>query len=259
MTFTGYLQHYTAMPDMAVFLLLTTGLVLLMHWILYMVARKRSKRYVESDRGLFIRDELLWLGEQYYEMIFSASSILMFTGIYFLITFNYFNLSWSTLEFWNKYRDFLLLLLLLSSMIFTSFLDRIFVPTRHIGDDERAGLRMAALVYMFIIFAYIKFIYEDDNYDTIILYFLVMMAGRFIYFDSSWNDFMQVLRNLGKTLPIMAMALVGTAVVALYGFGTGYLLKSNGVVVSLWISHLYMIVEIIVISWIVRGRLRRVH
>ena len=101
---------------------------------------------------------------------------------------------------------------------------------------------------MLIIFAYIKFIYLDDNYDAILIYFITMVIGRFVYFDASFRDFCQSMKELIDQLPILLLVLLSTALLALYGFKSGYLLASNGVVVSMFLAHFFVIFEIFLIT-----------
>ncbi|MGN1022500.1 MAG: hypothetical protein ACI4OJ_03305, partial [Lachnospiraceae bacterium] len=107
-----------------------------------------------------------------------------------------------------------------------------------------ASLRLVSMLYMFVIFLYIKFIYVDDNYDSIIVYFIGMMIGRFVFFGASLKEFLDAIAHAMRDLGMLALALLLTAFMAWYGFGTGYLLRINGVVVSLLIAHLYLIVAL---------------
>ena len=107
---------------------------------------------------------------------------------------------------------------------------------------------MAGMLYMLIIFAYIKFIYLDDNYDAILFYFITMIIGRFVYFDASFKDFCISMKELVSQLPILLLVLLSTALLALYGFKSGYLLISNGVVVSMFLAHFFVIFEIFLIT-----------
>ena len=100
---------------------------------------------------------------------------------------------------------------------------------------------------MLFIFAYIKFIYKNDNYDSIIVYFLIMVVGRFIYFDASFKDFLETMKKAILQIPVMVIGLLYTAIMCYFGFKWGYLLKSNGVLVSTFFAHLYMIVAIFII------------
>ncbi len=248
MTIQDYLHHYFTMPGIVFFFLVSLGVVVLIHFILYAAAKHTAGLYVEEDAPYVLRDEMLGLMEKYYELVFSATSMLFFVGIYFLIDFNYFGLGWNEFEFWNKYSDYILLAMIVISVALISLMDRLIIPLRRLKKGEKASLRMAAMVYMTVIFFYIKFIYLDNNYDSIIAYFITLIIGRFVYFDATLEDFGSAMKDLAGTLPILGLVLLSTGLLALYGFRTGYLLRANGVVVSLFIAHLFMIIEIFVIA-----------
>jgi len=239
MTFQEYLEHYTKMPGLLWMILFTVALTAIVHLFIAL--------YSKAKKGTFVGR-----CERYYEMIISSTSMLLFIGIYFLVDHKYFNVSNEFYAFWDKYDDFLLLLALMISIALMNILDWMFVPLRKIEKDEKASLRMMAMIYMLVIFAYIKVIYENDNYDAIIVYFLLMVIGRFTYFDATFKDFLKSMQLLFKQFPVLILALLTSAALAFYGFKTEYLLKSNGVVLSLCIAHFFVLVEISIVNLFIK-------
>ena len=248
MLLPDYIRHYLSLPGLLFFLLISLAVVILIHTILLAAARKKAFCYRKSDRAFAMTDLFNRYTERYYEMMLSATSTLLFTGIFFLIDFDYFSVSTRTWAFWEHYRDFILLAFIIISIILISIVDHFFIPLRIIEKEEKSTLRMAGMLYMLIIFAYIKFIYLDDNYDAILIYFITMVIGRFVYFDASFRDFCQSMKELIDQLPILLLVLLSTALLALYGFKSGYLLASNGVVVSMFLAHFFVIFEIFLIT-----------
>ena len=181
--------------------------------------------------------------------------MLFFIGVYFLVDHKYFNVPSEFYEIWNKYDDFLLLLALFIAIFMINFVDTIVIPLKLLYRNEKATLRMMAMIYMLLIFAYIKFIYQNDNYDEIIVYFMIMVIGRFVYFDASFMDFLKSMKNLFLELPTLLLSLATTAIMAWYGFSTEYLLKSNGVVLSLWIAHIFLVMEICIIFALIKKKI----
>lgn len=244
MTLRDYIFHYFNISDCILFFAVSLCMVLGIHYILLGFAKrsaKKARRIERADTLLYHYHSSL---EKYYELMFSASSILFFTGIYFLLDYDYFSLPGRAWTIWSEYGDFILLGFIVISIIFNSIIDHVFIPLRVIKKNERSTLRMAGMVYMLIIFAYIKFIDLNDNYDRILFYFLTMIIGRFVYFDASFEDFAAAMKDLKNTFSTLLLVLLSTAILAAYGFGSGYLLRSNGVVVSVFIAHFYVIVEI---------------
>ncbi len=243
-----YIIHYLSMPGLAYFIAISTCLVVLIHVVLIISARAMSLGGTKGDPLSSYSYHFLEMREHYYELTFSAASILFFVGIYFSISFGIIQLPPKMMEFWMEYEDFILLGFILVSIIINNILDSLLVPLEVIEEDTTINLRLAGMIYMFIIFAYIKFIYKDNNYDTIITYFVTLIIGRFVYFDASVGGFIESMKGLIETLPMLILELVATAILAAYGFGTGYLLKENGVVVSLTFAHLFVIAEIFILD-----------
>lgn len=248
MSLSDYILHYLSIPGVFFFLLVSLAVVFLIHAILLIAAKKQAVRYRPSDRAFAMTDLYNRYTERYYELMLSASSTLFFTGIFFLIDFDYFNASAGAWAFWENYRDFILLAFIIVSIILISIVDHFFIPLRIIEKEEKSTLRLAGMLYMLVIFAYIKFIYLDNNYDAILIYFITMIIGRFVYFDASFKDFCQSMKELVDQIPILLLVLLSTALLALYGFKSGYLLTANGVVVSMFLAHFFVIIEIFVIT-----------
>lgn len=244
MSFIEYLNHYTEKPGILYMFLVSLFVIVVIHVVIWLLSRAMG-----GDYGVTI--------EKYYEMIISATSMLFFIGIYFLIEHRYFKVSEDFYEVWNKYNDFLLLAALFIAIFLINFVDTLVIPLKLLYREEKATLRMMAMIYMLLIFAYIKFIYKNDNYDEIIVYFLIMVIGRFVYFDASFIDFLKSMKKIFLEMPMLLLCLSTTAIMAWYGFSTEYLLKSNGVVLSLWIAHLFLIAEICIIFLFMRRKLHR--
>lgn len=244
MSFAAYLQHYFTPSGLIFMILVTAFIMLVIHIVTYLLTRATG-----GDYGLLV--------EKYYELILSITSMLFFIGMFFLVEHRYFNVSDEVYEIWEKYNDFLLLLALCVSIFFINFVDTFVIRLRLLLRSEKATLRMMAMIYMLLIFAYIKFIYKNDNYDSIIVYFIIMVVGRFIYFDASLTDFIKAMKNLFLETPLLLLGLATTAIVAWYGFTTEYLLKSNGVVLSLWIAHIFIVAEIAILHRALRKLIYR--
>ncbi len=238
MTLQNYLQHYLHVPSMLLMFATAAAAVVLCLFLI---------RTVTAKKGI---DERIGITEQYYEMIFSSTTILLFVGIYFLIDFLGYG---DRNPIWQNYSDFILLGFILASVVLNSFLDNILIPLKNMETGARSTMRLIGMLYMLIVFAYIKFIYEDDNYDRIIMYFITLVIGRFVYFDASAEGFTKAIKDAGRGLPLLGLALACSAVIAYVGFSSGYLLRSNGVVFSLFIGHLYLLAVIFIFHWITLG------
>ena len=168
----------------------------------------------------------------------------MFLSLYYIIDEKIPEVS----VYWQKYQDFILLIFLACSVILNGWLDRALVPLRCITADQKASIRLVSSFYIVLILLYIKFIYLDDNYDALILYFVSLAIGRFVYFDFTVEDFISTISKLLKNLYLLILMGCYSGFVCWFGFHVGFLLTSNGVIVSTLLAHLFMDASIFVLD-----------
>ncbi len=201
---------------------------------------EKSRKKKEKQKVYSPAERLM---ERFYSLIFSNTSILFFISAYYLTDrfLQYYPKEWAI---WQEYDDFILLAALLASCLLNNILDRIFVRLRTLKNEDRAAMRLVAMIYLILIFAYIKFIYEDNNYDALIMYFITMLVGRFVYFDASFKDFISAMASALKNTPFLILVLIYSGAMCYIGFSSKFLLTSNGVIVSVLITHLFMDISI---------------
>ncbi|MCR4755988.1 MAG: hypothetical protein K5868_10790 [Lachnospiraceae bacterium] len=245
MTLAEYLEHYLVASKMLTFLGLALVCTLVSVMIIILAALCTSNGRSRADRRRRFHNRAYKLTERYYEMIFSATSILSFLSAYYLI--ERFITEGEFHEFWSDHADMLLLVMIIASCVINSIFDRVLIPLKSVNTEEKGSVRLIGMLYIILIFMYIKFIYENNNYDGFIIYFLGLMVGRYAYFDSSFMDFVNSIRKAAHNIPLLLLGLANTAVMCLYGFTTKYLLKSNGVLVSTFFAHLFLVVAIFIV------------
>ena len=181
--------------------------------------------------------------ESFYELVFASTSVLLFLSLYNIVDWHMPQV-WAV---WNAYQALILVLFLVFSVIFTNIFDRYLVQLPHLADEDRASVRLVSTIYICLILMYIRFIYKDTNYDQMIIYFASLAIGRFVYFDFTWKDFIRTVSGVAKNLPLLALLLLYSGFICWYGFHVGFLLTSNGVVVSILIAHLFMDLSIVIL------------
>ncbi|MGN0364001.1 MAG: hypothetical protein ACI4ET_14335 [Bilifractor sp.] len=238
-----YLTHYFDFKNAGSFFLVSFLCLAAVMAVILAVAHAQTGYHGKKDEARMDtrtlravrRTHFSWI-ESFYEMVFSSTSVLLFLSVYYQL-----DAYWSPLsQYWQKYRDILLLVFILLSVLLTSWFDVALVKLTHIRSEQKACIRLLSSFYIILILLYIKFIYQDDNYDTLIQYFLLLAAGRFLYFDFTMDWFKETLAGLWRNLPMLGLMAVYSAIVCWYGFKVGFLLKSNGVIVSTLIAHLFM-------------------
>ena len=176
--------------------------------------------------------------ESFYEMAFASTSILLLLSLYYIIG-DRINLH-TVSKVWNQYKDWVLIGFLLVSMLVDRIFDRVLVPLRYISAQKRGSVRLMASIYVMLILMYIRFIYEDYHSENLILYFVMLVIGRLVYFDVTWEGFRNDCLGLFRNLPVLLLMSAYSAAVVWYGFTSGFLMKANGVIVSTLIAHLFM-------------------
>ena len=245
MTLEQYWAHYTDARQMLMFLALALAFSVICVFYILMIVSVSARFVDKSERKQFYYEKAHNTIQRFYEMVFSGASILSFLAIYYLI--DRFCEPGDFRDFWDKYKDFLLLLMICLSIVFNNILDRLLIPLKKLTRNEKGSVRLLGMLYVILIFLYIKFIYENNNYDGFIMYFLGLMIGRFIYFDASFRDGIKTMLEALKNLPLLILGLAYTGFMAYTGFTSDYLLVGNGVLVSTFIAHVFMIVAIFII------------
>ena len=258
-----YLPHYLNVGGILVMFATATAAVLLCVAILRSVGQRvnDNKASTVADQELPERIQVYLkhytirsLIERYFELMFSGTIYLLFTSFYFMMS--YFGVG-GTL--YDKYGSYILLVLVLVAVAFNDWLDKMLIPLETLRPGERETIHFIALLYMLVIFAYIKFVYVNDNYDSIIQYFILMFMGKFIGFDSSIGGTKAKFKAIGKNLILLFMALGCTGLMALVGFGTGYLLRVNGVVWNLFLAQLFLVIIMYIVHKILNWSWKKIR
>jgi hypothetical protein len=251
-----YLKHYFDFTNAGEFLIVVLiSLAVAMTIIILAAKAKQSKmrheleletdsRYAQENLHQ-VRIQPYLLIESFYEMVFSSTSVLLFLAIYYLLDAYYMN---RITEFWNRYQNVFLLILICLSVFSTAWLDTVFVKLRHLSSDQKSGVRLTSSLFIVLILLYIRFIYQDTNYNELILYFVTLAIGRFVFFDFTAEEFGKMLKSIGRNLPLLLLMSVYSGFICWYGFRVDFLLTSNGVILSTFIAHAFMCIAIFVLN-----------
>lgn len=245
MTLAEYLDHYLVWQDILRFFGEAMGGLLIALLLLILFEKLVTMAAPKEKRKETFRVHTLNAVERFYEVIFSGASILSFLAIYYLI--DRFVTAGELRAFWDRHKDMLLLVMICLSIVLNNLVDRVIIRLKNVTPEERASVRIVGMIYVIMIFMYIKYIYENNNYDGFIMYFLGLMIGRFVYFDASFRDTLRTIKNALLQLPLMVLGLAYTGFMAYLGFSSKYLKISNGVLVSTFIAHIFMIVAIFIV------------
>lgn len=113
MSYAEYVKHYFTLPDCIIFFVLALVLLAVVYAAFYIYSKGRFK----NPRKL--QHEFFSLTERFYELIFSGGSIIGFMAAYYLI--NRFVTAGAFYQFWSDYKDYLLLVFMIISILVNTF------------------------------------------------------------------------------------------------------------------------------------------
>jgi len=193
--------------------------------------------------------------QMFYEMIISATSVMSFACAYVVLNHVY---SLTVSEgapagylkdfayVWENWKDFILLLLILLSCILNTILDVLIIPLKRIGKENKATIRMLAMFYAIIVLLCLNVYGDESEYSPVMMYYLGLMVGRFVYFDASLGDFINALKNVFLNSPLLLLGLSLSGLLSFFGFNTGFFLERNYYIVGVFYTHVFLLAAVFI-------------
>ncbi|MCR4744483.1 MAG: hypothetical protein K5894_04555 [Lachnospiraceae bacterium] len=218
-----------------------------------LIFRKNAEEEIYSDN---IKRKI----QLFYEMMISGSSVMSFSCAYIILNHIYSLLTSGTVSYaaysgkayfidiWEGGKDFILLLLICLSCILNSILDKFIIPLKNISKDEKASVRLLAMFYVIIILVWLNHIGDESEYGPVMMYYLGLMVGRFIYFDASFMDFLNAIINAFKNIYVLILALTASGLLCYLGFTLGFLLERNYYIMGVFYTNLFILAVIFIIN-----------
>ena len=257
MTVEAYINPDFGWMQKLIFLLISmTGIIICILFIIGGVKISTSSMKKDLRKQEFY-DRSLNRVQRFYEMIIAGTSVMSFSCAYVII--NHINkliesgastdsaVLLKLIDLWTNGRDFILLLLICLSCVLNSLLDRLIIPLKKTDKEEKACVRMLAMFYVIFILMYLTYLGDESEYNPVMIYYLGLMVGRFVYFDASFMDFLGALKNLWKNIYLLILGLTLTGILCYVGFGMGYLLERNYYIVGAFYTHLFMVLCVFIL------------
>ena len=209
-----------------------------------------------SGKSKYKRDRLTFKRSQdrvqrLYEMIMAGTSVMSFSCAYVIINHVYGLLQGGAgspgpvlkvlMDAWTNGRDFVLLLLICLSCVLNSILDKVFIRIKAVPKSEKATIRMLGMFYVIIILVILNHVGDESEYNPVMMYYLGLMVGRFVYFDASFGDFVDAVKAMLKDVHLLIMGLLLTGLLCWFGLDAGYLLERNYYIVGVFYTNLFML------------------
>ena len=256
MSIEAYLNPEFTRVKKLIFLLAALGGLLICSLLIFLWAKMASveKKNRKAGTATLFHNYL----ELFYEMIISATSVMSFACAYVIInhvyslahtagySYEYFK---DFINLMDNWKDFVLLILICTSCVLNTILDKLIIPLKKIAREDKATVRMLAMFYVIIILLFLNVIGDESEYSPVMMYYLGLMVGRFVYFDASFMDFIGALKNMFIKLPLLVLGMALSGLLCFFGFQAGYLLERNYFIVGIFYTHLFLLLAVFIIKW----------
>lgn len=257
MTIDAYMNpEFTWIKKLIFLLAAIVGIIICLFFIyagtLFITPARRRK-----EDGRYVTRRYNKLVQLFCEMIISATSVMSFACAY-VICNHIFALVKATgiqtggygifANIWENWKDFALLVLICLSCVLNTILDKFVIPLKHLSRSEKATIRMLAMFYVIVILIYLNIIGDESEYSPVMMYYLGLMVGRFVYFDASFRDFIENIKNVILKLPLLVMGLVVSGSLCYLGFSVGFLLERNYYIIGAFYTHLFLLAAIFIFN-----------
>lgn len=180
-----------------------------------------------------------------FEVLISNTCIVVMMWVYYWIT--------EKLYFMSKFFNILLLILIVVAVIANNIIDNK-MEQDMLTKSDKATIRLISSLSIANIFVYIKFKFETSQYDELIMCYIGLILGRFIYLDTTWEQVKISFQSFIKYIIPLVIAMAFTYIVSFYGFKYR-VITSNNILVSLACIHFCMILCIHYAKRIVYGKI----
>lgn len=217
---------------------------------------KKRKPTKQEKEVLFFKNFHLNI-QLFIEMMISATSVMMFACSYVIVNHVYATVTGQSgryygfdqfISTWDNSKDFILLLLICLSCVANTIIDKLIIPLKMPSKEQKASIRMLGMFYVIIILLFLNnTIGDESQYSPVMMYYLGLMIGRFIYFDASFMDFINALKSALYHSPLLIIGLLVSSSLSFLGFKLGYLLERNYYIVGIFYTHLFILIVLFIL------------
>ena len=241
-----------------IFLLMTLAGVMLCTFLIFVVTKLVSKpdkeRPTRQEKDMLFFQDFHTNIQLFFEMMISGTSVMLFACSYVIINHVYDLVSGGKyvgfntfVSVWEEWKDFILLLLICLSCVANTLIDKFIIPLKKVTREQKASMRVLGMFYVIIILLYLNRIGEKSAYGPVMMYYLGLMVGRFVYFDASFLDFLQILKSALRHAPIFIMCILLSGSLSYIGFSLGYFIEHNYFIMGIFYTHLFILAVIFIL------------
>lgn len=212
-------------------------------------SKRKHKLSSSEKKFLFFKNFHINI-QLFIDMMISATSVMMFSCSFVIID-HVFSIVTSPasryygyeefISLWQNGKDFLLLLLICLSCVANTLFDKFIIPLKMLTKDQKASIRMLGMFYTIILLLILNRVGDHQLYAPVMMYYLTLMIGRFVYFDASFIDFIHALKSALYHSPLLIMGMLVSGSLCIAGFKLGHFLDRNFLIMGVFYTHLFIL------------------
>lgn len=171
------------------------------------------------------------ISQTVFEIIISNTCIILMMYVYYWLEKN--------LLFLGKYLGIIMIVLIILAIFLNDFLDKK-LKQDMINEEDKGNIRLISSCSVILLFLFIKIYFKTMEYDEFILCYIVLILGRFIFFDSTISEFKKSVGNLKEYIIPLVIAFILMTIISWIGLYLEVITTDN-LFTSLIICHLALL------------------
>lgn len=167
------------------------------------------------------------ISQMVFEIIICNTCIIVIMYVYYWLAKN--------LLFLEKYLGIIMLVLIIIAILLNDFLDEK-LKQNMIKEEDKGNIRLISSCSIIMLFSFLKIYFKTAEYDEFLLCYIGLVLGRFIYFDSTFKEFIRCVKNLKSYFIPLIIAFLLTGIISGIGLHLE-VITTNNLFISLMISH----------------------
>lgn len=217
-----------------IILAVSVGVIFIItRWILYK-SRKINERTTieESDKIAKVYVNRPYeITQIVFEIIISNTCIIIVMYIYYCID--------KYLIFLKSYLGIIMITLIIFAILLNNLLDGV-IKQDMIKKENKANIRLISSCSVVMLFLFIKIYFKTKDYDEFLLYYVPLVLGRFIFFDSTISELKKSLSDLKFYVISLIIAVALTGIISWIGIYLQVITADN-LFINLIICHIAII------------------
>ena len=181
------------------------------------------------------------IAQTVFEIIISNTCIIVMMYVYYCIE--------KYMLFLQNYLGIIMIALIVLAILLNNFLDYI-LKQDMLKKENQANIRLISSCSVIMLFLFLKIYFKTMEYDEFLLCYIVLVLGRFIFFDSTINEFKKSLGDLKEYVIPLIIAFILTGIISWIGLNLKVITTDN-LFISLIMCHIAMLFFIYIMKKII--------